>query len=163
MAGFEVWSAARAKTIILAEAERAAPGERPGTALPMLHALQDAFGYVDQQAVPLIAETLNLSRAEVFGTISFYHDFRSTPPGRHMFKFCRAEACQSVGAVELHAHCKASLGIDWHGTTSDGAITLEPVFCLGLCASGPAALIDDKPVARLDAAKVDTLVARARA
>ena len=128
-------------------------------ALPMLHALQAAFGYIDQGVVPLMAEALNLSRAEVFGTISFYHDFRKAPAGRHVVKLCRAEACQAVGADALHAHCKASLGVEWHGTTADGAVTLEPVFCLGLCAIGPAALIDDRPAARLDPARLDRLLA----
>ena len=131
-------------------------------ALPMLHALQETFGYIDQAVVPLMAEALNLSRAEIFGTISFYHDFRKAPAGRHVVKLCRAEACQAVGSDALHAHCKTSLGVEWHGTTADGAVTLEPVFCLGLCAIGPAALIDDHPVARLDPARMDRLLAGLR-
>jgi formate dehydrogenase subunit gamma len=156
MAGNEMWSAERASEII------AEHQELEGATLPILHALQHAFGYVDQEAVPLIANALNLSKAEIFGTISFYHDFRNAPAGRHVLKLCRAEACQSMGGVALHQHCKSHLGVDWHGTTTDGAITLEPVFCLGLCASAPAALIDDKPVARLTAAKVDALIESAR-
>jgi formate dehydrogenase subunit gamma len=152
----ESWNAARASEII------AEHKGLEGATLPILHALQQAFGYVDQQAVPLLADALNLSKAEIFGTISFYHDFRSEPPARHVLKLCRAEACQSMGAVALHRHCRSRLGIDWHGTTSDGAITLEPVFCLGLCASAPAALIDGRPVARLTPAKMEALIEEAR-
>ena len=131
--------------------------------MPMLHALQEVFGYVDKDAVPLLADALNLSKAEVYGTITFYHDFRNHPAGKHVVKMCRAEACQAMGADALHAHCKRSLGIDWHGTTADGAVTLEPVFCLGLCHSAPAALIDDRGVARIDSAKADALFAGLRA
>lgn len=136
---------------------------RAGAALPILHDLQATFGYVDRQAVPLIAEALNLSRAEVHGVVTFYHDFRNEPAGRHVVKLCRAEACQAVGAVELAAHAKSRLGIDWHGTTADGRVTLEPVFCLGLCACGPAALVDDEPVSHLDAATFDARMAELRA
>lgn len=147
------WSAARAAEII-AEHQTC-----DGPALPILHALQDTFGYVDRAVVPMIAEALNLSRAEVFGVITFYHDFRETPAGRHVVKLCRAEACQSNGAVALADHARHRLGVDWHGTTADGAITLEPVFCLGLCACGPSALIDDEPVCRLDAGAFDARMA----
>jgi formate dehydrogenase subunit gamma len=101
--------------------------------------------------VPLIADALNLSKAEVHGCITFYHDFRAKPAGRHVVKLCRAEACQAMGADALHAEVLRRLDIDWHETTRDGAVTVEPVFCLGLCACGPAALIDDAPVARIDA------------
>ena len=120
-----------------------------GATLPILHALQDEFGYIDDAAVPLIAGALNLSRAEVFGCLSFYHDFRRHPPGRHQLKLCRAEACQAVGSDALHAKVLNALDIDWHGTTPDGGVTVEPVFCLGLCAIGPAALLDGKPLAHL--------------
>jgi formate dehydrogenase subunit gamma len=143
----------RARGVVAAHAHRA------GATLPILHALQETFGYVDQAAVPLIAEALNLSRAEVHGVVTFYHDFRRAPAGRHVVKLCRAEACQAVGAVALAAHAKRTLGVDWHGTTADGAVTLEPVFCLGLCACGPAALIDDEPVAHLDPAAFDRCLA----
>ena len=122
-----------------------------GAMLPALHALQARFGHVPPDAVPLLAARFNLSRAEVHGTISFYHDFRKEPAGRHVLKLCRAEACQAVGARDLHDETQRRLGIDWHGTTADGRVTIEPVFCLGLCASGPAALLDDAPLARLDA------------
>ncbi len=133
-----------------------------GAALPILHALQERFGYVDKEIVPVLAEALNLSRAEIHGTITFYHDFRDHAPGRRTVKLCRAEACQSRGAVALHNHAMAQLGIDWHGTTADGAITLEPVFCLGLCANAPAALVDDEPTGNLDRASLDELLAEAR-
>ena len=134
-----------------------------GAAMPILHALHEAFGYIDRAAVPLIADALNLSRAEVHGVVTFYHDFRSEPAGRHTVKLCRAEACQAVGAVALADHAKRALGIDWHETTPDGAVTLEPVFCLGLCACGPAGLIDDEPVSALDPAGFDRHLAEIRA
>ena len=156
MAVHEPWDLDRAGTIVASHAGL------QGATLPILHGLQEAFGFVHQDAVPLIADALNLSRAEVFGTISFYHDFRSHPPGRHTLKMCRAEACQAVGSDALHRHCKTALGVEWHGTTADGAITLEPVFCLGLCAIGPAAVMADTPLARRDAAKVDKGCAEAR-
>ncbi|EEW24634.1 formate dehydrogenase subunit gamma [Rhodobacter ferrooxidans] len=134
-----------------------------GPLLPILHALQAAFGHVPQEALPLIAKNLNLSRAEVHGVMSFYHDFRAAPAGRHVLKLCRAEACQAMGAEKLAAHARTSLGIEWHETTRDGAVTLEPVFCLGLCACAPAALMDGKVVGRVDEARFDALVAEVRA
>jgi len=146
------WDAARAEAII------AAVAPLPGALLPMLHDLQATFGCVPDEAVPRIALALNLSRAEVFGVISFYHDFRRAPPGRHVLKLCRAEACQAVGGAALAERTLARLGVDWHGTTPDGAVTVEPVFCLGLCACGPAALVDEAPLGRLDAARMDALV-----
>ena len=130
----------------------------PGAILPILHALQEEFGYVDQAAVPLIAEALNLSRAEVYGVVSFYHDFRKAPPGTHVLKLCRAEACQSMGADALVAEARARLQIDWRETTMDGQMTLEPVFCLGLCACAPAAMLDGKVVGGLDSARLGTLL-----
>ena len=141
----EPWSIERASRVISTFAGR------EGALMPMLHAVQQTFGYVPRQAVPLIAEALNLSRAEVHGTISFYHDFRREPPGRHVLKLCRAEACQALGADQLHAQLQDQLRVGWHETTADGSVTLEPVFCLGLCAVGPSALLDDTPLARLDA------------
>lgn len=134
-----------------------------GATMPILHALQEAFGYVDRSAIPAIAEAMNLSQAEIFGVVTFYHDFRREPAGRHTIKLCRAEACQSVGAVALADHAKRRLGVDWHGTSADGQVTLEPVFCLGLCACGPAALIDGEPVSLLDAASFDEHLAGLRA
>ena len=121
-----------------------------GPLLPILHAIQAAFGYVPDSAVPQIAKALLLSKAEVHGVISFYHDFRSAPAGRHVLKLCRAEACQAMGAYRVAGRIKAALGIDWHETTPDGRVTLEPVFCLGLCACGPAAMVDGRLVGRCD-------------
>lgn len=129
-----------------------------GPLLPVLHAVQAAFGHIPQPAVPQIARALNLSKAEVHGVVSFYHDFREAPAGRHVLKLCRAESCQSVGADAVAGRIKAALGIDWHETTADGRVTLEPVFCLGLCACGPAALVDGRLVGRCDT-RVDALVA----
>ncbi|MBL9049030.1 MAG: formate dehydrogenase subunit gamma [Tabrizicola sp.] len=123
-----------------------------GPLLPILHAVQEAFGHVPQAAIPQIAAALTLSKAEVHGVVSFYHDFREAPAGRHVLKLCRAEACQAVGADAVAGRIKAALGIDWHETTPDGRVTLEPVFCLGLCACGPAAMIDGRLVGRCDEA-----------
>ncbi len=116
----------------------------PGGLLPILHAIQEEIGYIPPESVPVIAEALNLSRAEVHGVISFYHDFRSEPPGRHIVHVCRAESCQSVGAEALLAHACDHLGVDVHGTSADGAVTLEPVYCLGNCALSPAVMVDHK-------------------
>jgi formate dehydrogenase subunit gamma len=121
-----------------------------GPLLPILHAVQEAFGYIPEAAVPQIAKALTLSKAEVHGVVSFYHDFRAAPAGRHVLKLCRAEACQAVGADAVADRIKAALGIDWHETTPDGRVTLEPVFCLGLCACGPAAMVDGRLVGRCD-------------
>lgn len=121
-----------------------------GPLLPILHAIQAAFGYVPDSALPQIAAALMLSKAEVHGVISFYHDFRAAPAGRHVLKLCRAEACQTVGGDAVADRIKAALGIDWHETTPDGRVTLEPVFCLGLCACGPAAMVDGRLVGRCD-------------
>lgn len=140
----ERWDAALAGEIV------AAHRGMEGAALPILHALQEEFGYVPKQSEALIADALNVSRAEIHGVISFYHDFRRTAPGRHVLKLCRAEACQSVGAVEMADRLLQRLGIGWGGTTVDGSLTIEPVFCLGLCACGPNALLDGEPLARLD-------------
>jgi formate dehydrogenase subunit gamma len=155
MPDHEPWDLGRAREII---ADLAA---LEGATLPMLHALQRAFGHVPDEAVPLVAEALNMSRAEVHGCLTFYHDFHRQPPGRHVLKLCRAEACQAVGADQLHAQVLAELGVAWHGTTADGQVTAEPVFCLGLCACGPAALLDDTPLARLDADAVRAALAEA--
>jgi formate dehydrogenase subunit gamma len=129
-----------------------------GPLLPILHAIQAEFGYVPQAALPIIAQDLNLSKAEVHGVMSFYHDFRENPAGQHVLKLCRAEACKSVGADRVAAHAQKELGIEWHETTKDGKITLEPVFCLGLCACAPAAIVDGKLVGRVDEAKVSAII-----
>lgn len=136
----------------------AAHQHREGALLPILHDVQAEFGHIPQAALPQIAQGLNISRAEVHGVVTFYHDFREVPAGRHVIKLCRAEACQAVGGDALAAHARAKLGVDWHETTPDGAVTLEPVFCLGLCACGPAALIDGQVQGRMDAAKLDALL-----
>lgn len=129
-----------------------------GPALPILHAMQDVFGCVPKQAVPLIAEALNVSRAEMHGIVTFYHDFREEPTGRHVIKVCRAEACQSRGGREIGDRIAELLGIDWYETTADGRVTLEPVYCLGLCTHGPSAMVDGKPFARLDKVGAERLV-----
>lgn len=128
-----------------------------GPLLPILHAVQAAYGHVPREALPVIAEALNLSRAEVHGVVTFYHDFRSEPAGKHVLKICRAEACQAVGGDAVADQAKARLGADWHETTKSG-VTLEPVFCLGLCACGPAALVDGEVVGRFDTAKLDAVL-----
>jgi formate dehydrogenase subunit gamma len=133
--------------------------DREGPLLPILHALQEEFGYIDQAAEPLIAEALNITRAEVHGVVTFYHDFRREPAGRHVIKLCRAEACQAAGGDELAAHAEACLGVALGNTTADGRVTIEPVYCLGLCSVSPSAMIDGKVVARLDCKKFDTLLA----
>jgi formate dehydrogenase subunit gamma len=129
-----------------------------GPLLPVLHAVQAAFGHVPQEILPQIADALNISRAEVHGVVSFYHDFRQTPAGRHVVKLCRAEACQAVGADAVAEHAQARLGVGWHETSRHG-VTLEPVFCLGLCACGPAALVDGQVVGRVDAERFDEIAA----
>jgi formate dehydrogenase subunit gamma len=153
VANYEPFSAERTAQII------AEHKDREGPLLPILHALQDAFGYIDQTAEPMIADALNISRAEVHGVFSFYHDFRSEPAGRHVLKLCRSEACQAAGGDALAARAQARLGIAFGGTTADGRITLEPVYCLGLCSVSPSAMIDGRIVARLDDKKLDALVA----
>ena len=141
----------------------AAPRDLEGPLLPILHAMQAAFGYIPEAAHRPIAEALNISRAELHGVISFYHDFRANPAGRHVLKICRAEACQAVGGAVLAEATLAKLGLAWHGTTANGAVTVEPVYCLGLCACAPAAMLDDRVVGRVDAARIDALLAEAGA
>lgn len=133
-----------------------------GPLLPILHGVQSVFGHIPDEAVPLIAGALNLSRAEVHGVVTFYHDYRHHPAGRHVLKLCRAEACQSMGGDRLADQVKAALGIDFHGTTPDGAVTLEPVFCLGLCSTAPAAMLNGAVHGRLDAQALETLLEEAR-
>lgn len=132
-----------------------------GALLPILHAIQDALGFVPEAAVPAIANELNQSRAEVHGTLSFYHYFRTRPSGRHVVYVCRAEACQSMGARDLERHARQRLGIDFHETTSDGEFTLEPVYCLGNCACSPSVLIDKTLHGRVDAERFDALLVEA--
>lgn len=150
---------------ITAEIDRIIAAHRhlEGPLLPILHAVQDTFGHVPDAAHAPIAAALNITRAELHGVISFYHDFRADPAGRHVLKICRAEACQSVGGAALAEATLNKLGLDWHGTTANGAVTVEPVYCLGLCACAPAVMVDDRVVGRVDAAKIDTILAEAGA
>lgn len=129
----------------------------PGALLPILHGIQDELGYIPPESVALIADGLNLSRAEVHGVISFYHYFRTHPPGCHVVQICRAESCQAMGARQLETHVKKQLQIDYHQTTADGRITLEPVYCLGNCACSPSVRVGDDVYGLMDADKFDAL------
>ena len=133
-----------------------------GPLLPILHDVQAEWGMIPEAAQPIIGNALGMSRAEVYGVVSFYHDFREAPAGRHVLRLCRAEACQSMGADALADQVRAALGIDFHETTPDGRLTLEPVFCLGLCACAPAAQMDDRLVGRATAQRVVALAEGAR-
>jgi formate dehydrogenase subunit gamma len=150
---YEPWSAERTAQIIREHQALEGP------LLPILHGLEQTFGYIDEAAERLIAEALNISRAEVHGVVTFYHDFRRAPAGRHVLKLCRAEACQAAGGDELAARAESRLGVALGDTTADGRVTIEPVYCLGLCSVSPSAMIDGKIVARLDARKLDNLLA----
>jgi formate dehydrogenase subunit gamma len=132
--------------------------DAPGALLPILHAIQDGLGHVPAEVVPTIAKALNLSRAEVHGVVSFYHHFRTERPGRHVLQMCRAEACQSMGADKLAAQARERLGIDFHETTADGGLTLEPVYCLGNCACSPAVMLDGEPHGRMTAERLEALI-----
>ena len=150
---YSPWNADTARAIIV---ERQSA---PGALLPILHALQDEFGYIDREAEPLIAEVLNLTRAEVHGVVTFYHDFRDKPVGRHVLKLCRAESCQARGSDALATRAIERLGISFGDTTADSRVTLDAVYCLGLCSVSPSAMLDGKIHARLDHAKLDALLA----
>ncbi len=142
------------------EAAVARVGARPGPLLEVLHAVQDELRFVPAAAVPLIADALNLTRAEVHGVLTFYHHFRSQAPGRHVVQLCRAEACMSMRARELEAHVRERLGVDFHETTADGRVTLEPVYCLGNCACAPAMLVDGELHGRVTAEAFDAMLQR---
>ncbi len=144
------------------DAAIAAHRDRPGALLPILHAVQDAIGHIPPEAVPAIAAALNLTRAEVHGVVSYYHHFRTAPGGRHTLRLCQAEACQAVGAAALADHARTALGCGFHEATADGALGLEPVYCLGQCAAGPAAMLDEEVHARLSPAELDALIQAAR-
>jgi len=133
-----------------------------GPLLPILHAIQDEFGYVPDESLPVIADALNISNAETYGVVSFYHDYRRAPAGRHVIKVCQAEACQSMGSDRVARRFQELLGIGLHETTPDGRVTLEPVYCLGLCSCAPAAMVDGAVHGRLDDDAVEALVAEAR-
>jgi formate dehydrogenase subunit gamma len=153
---YEPWSADRGTEIIesLSQVE--------GGVIVILHAMQEAFGYVPEPAIPMIALARNLSRAEVHGVFTFYHDFRHEPAGKHVLKICRAEACQAAGGDALAARAEAKLGVKFGNTTADQRVTLEPIYCLGLCATAPSAMLDGRLVGRLDEKRIDALVAEAQ-
>jgi formate dehydrogenase subunit gamma len=134
----------------------------PGALLPILHALQEEFGYIDSAATPMIASALNLSQAEVHGVISFYHDFRHEPAGRHVMRICRAESCQAMGCDALVQHVEKRLGVTLGETTPDQSLTVEQVFCLGNCALSPAVLMDGEPYGRVSPSVADFLIESAR-
>ena len=135
-----------------------AGADKAGALLPVLHAVQDHFGYLPEESVPIIGDVLNLSRADVHGVISFYHLFRKSPPGKHTLYMCRAEACQSMGANRLIDHAKKTLAVDFHETTKDGRFSLEPIYCLGNCACAPAIMIDEKVHGHVTPKRLDELV-----
>lgn len=135
---------------------------KPGALLPILHDVQETLGYIPPSAVPQIAKSLNQSSAEIHGVISFYHQFRTHPVGKHNVEICRAEACQAMGSRALEKHAKESLGIDYHQTTGDGAIFLEPVYCLGNCACSPSVRIGDRVHARVTPERFDALMEELR-
>jgi formate dehydrogenase subunit gamma len=137
--------------------------DRVGPLLPVLHSIQEKLGYVPQEAVPMIAGAMNLSRAEIHGVMSFYHDFRNEPAGQHIVHLCRAEACQAMGARGLEQHARDRLGIEFGQTTSDGLFTLEPVYCLGNCACSPSIRINDEIHARVSPELFDELIAELEA
>ena len=145
------WNEQKAETIIAAHIHLEGP------LLPVLHAIQEEFGFISDAAMRLIALSLNISRAEVYGVVSFYHDFRQAPAGRHVLKLCRAEACQAMGGEANAEALLQRLGLAWGGTTADGRLTVEPIYCLGLCACAPSAMLDGAVYARLDAASLDAL------
>jgi len=152
----ESWDEKRGAEII------AENSQHEGPTVVILHALQDAFGYVPEPAIPMVAQALNLSRAEVYGVFTFYHDFRKRPAGRHVLKLCRAEACQAAGGDALAARAEQKLGVALGNTTADARVTLEPIYCLGLCATAPSAMLDGRLIGRLDEKRLDALVAEAQ-
>jgi formate dehydrogenase subunit gamma len=153
---FEAWNEQRAAAII------AAHRTDEGPALPILHGLQEAFGHIPEAAVRMVATALNVTRAEMHGVVTFYHDFRKELPGAHVLKLCQAEACQATGARKLAAHATERLGIAMGETTPDRCVTLEPVYCLGLCATAPSAMLDGRVIGRLDEKRLDALLTEAQ-
>jgi formate dehydrogenase subunit gamma len=135
----------------------------PGGLMPLLHDVQDALGWIPPAARPRIARGINLSEADVHGVVTFYHDFRSSPPGRHVLKVCRAEACQAMGAEELAVQLEARSGAGFGGTTPDGAVTVEAVYCLGNCACAPSVMIDGRLVGRVTVERLGRIVKAAKA
>lgn len=131
----------------------------PGALLPLLHAIQDDIGYIPESSYTAISKGLSLSVAEVHGVVTFYHHFRTHKPGRHILQICRAESCQSMGSEALEAHAKKCLNVDYHQTTADQAVTLEPVYCLGNCALSPAVMMDEEVYGRMNPTDLDALLA----
>ncbi len=154
MEAHEAWTAERGAEVIA----RLKDGD--GALLPLLHALQEVFGCIPDAAIRPVAEALNLSRAEVHGVVSFYHDFRRSPPGRHVLRLCQAEACQSMGCRALAAQVEGRLGLRLGETSGDGRVTVEAVYCLGLCATAPSAMLDGQVIGRLTPRRVDALLER---
>jgi formate dehydrogenase subunit gamma len=136
--------------------------DKPGALLPILHGLQEELGYVPEEAIPIIASEMNLTRAEVHGVVTFYHDFRSEAPGRHVVKICQAESCQAAGSDALTAFAKRRLGIDFHQTTADRACTLEPVYCLGNCALSPNVMVNKEVFGRVTSERFDEIISEAK-
>jgi formate dehydrogenase subunit gamma len=153
---YEVWDAKRGEEIIAENIHHEGP------TIVILHAVQEAFGYIPEPVVPMIADALNLSRAEVHGVFTFYHDFRHEPAGKHVLKLCRAEACQAAGGDAVAARAEQKLGIAIGNTTPDGRVTFEPIYCLGLCATAPSAMMDGRVIGMLDGKRIDELVAEAQ-
>ena len=135
---------------------------KPGALLPILHGIQEELGYVPEDAVPIIASEMNLTRAEDHGVVTFYHDFRSHPPGRHIVRICQAESCQAAGSAALTAHVKKRMGIDFHQTTADRSCSLEPVYCLGNCALSPSVMVDKEVFGRVTEKRFDEILEEAR-
>jgi len=152
-----VWNSDRAREIV----ERIAPLDGP--LMPALHALQEEFGYIHHEAVAVCAQVLNLSRAEVHGVVSFYRDFRTEPPGRHVIQICQSESCQAMNGRALARHAEEALGVAMGETTGDGMFTLSPVYCLGHCACSPAVMVDSTPYGRMDTERFDALIADLKA
>ncbi len=157
MTPHEPWSAERTRAIV------ADHKGLEGPLMPILHATMHAFGHVPEAAVPVIAQELNLSRAEVHGVVTFYHDFRRELPGKNILKLCRAEACQSMGCETLVKRAEDRLGVSCGNTSADGRVTLEPIYCLGLCATAPSAMLNGRIIGRLTETKLDALLKEAGA
>ncbi|MBT4183536.1 MAG: formate dehydrogenase subunit gamma [Nitrosomonadales bacterium] len=136
--------------------------DKPGALLPLMHAIQDDLGYIPEESYTPISTALGLSVAEVHGFVTFYHHFRTKPSGKHILQICRAESCQSMGSENIESYCKEKLGIDYHETTKDQSITLEPVYCLGNCACSPAVMIDEEVIGRVTEDKIDALIKEAK-
>jgi len=136
--------------------------DKPGALLPVLHGIQEQLGFVPEEAIPIIASEMNITRAEVHGVVTFYHDFRREAPGRHVVKICQAESCQAAGSDALTAFVKRRLGVDFHQTTADRLCTLEPVFCLGNCSLSPSVMVDKEVYGRVNAERFEDILQEAK-